>query len=41
MTRLCSEKPIPALPPLEGEELLIFSPFKGEIERGMGQKALR
>jgi hypothetical protein len=25
---------------LEGEELLSFSPFKGEIERGMGYKAL-
>jgi hypothetical protein len=25
-------------PPLEGEDALLFSPFKGEIERGMGLK---
>jgi len=25
-------------PPLEGEESLTFSPFKGEIKRGMGYK---
>jgi hypothetical protein len=35
------EKPIPTLPPLEREELLISSPFKGEIEREMGQQGLR
>jgi len=28
-------KPIPTVPPLEGEEHLTFSPFKVEIERGM------
>ncbi len=33
-------KPIPTQPPLEGEELLNFSSFKGEIERGMGHKAV-
>jgi hypothetical protein len=27
-------------PPLEGEEALLFSPFKGEIERGMGLKPI-